>query len=73
MGAVRRKDRLLAAALYHRRVPVTAVENAMLLAASRRIFRSPDALPLQPIRSLYYVLPVIDEECKNFKAGGLPA
>ena len=61
IGAVRRNDRLLAAALYDRRVPLTAVENALVLAASRRIFRSPDALPLQPIRSLYYVLPVIDE------------
>ena len=61
IGAVRRNDCLLAAALYDRRVPVTAVENALVLAASRRIFRSPDALPLQPIRSLYYVLPVIDE------------
>jgi len=60
-GAVRRNDRLLAAVLYDRGVPVTAVENALLLAASRRIFRSPDAGPLQPIRSLYYLLPVIDE------------
>jgi hypothetical protein len=60
-GVVRRHDRLLAAVLYDRGVPVTAVENALLLAASRRIFRSPDAVPLQPIRSLYYLLPVIDE------------
>jgi len=40
---------------------VTVVENALILAASRRIFRPPDAVPLQPIRSLYYLLPVIDE------------
>jgi len=60
-GAVRRHDRFLAAVLYDRGVPLTAVENAMLLAASRRIFRPPDAVPLQPIRSLYYLLPVIDE------------
>jgi hypothetical protein len=60
-GVVRRNDRLLAAVLYDRGVPVTAVENALILAASRRIFRSPDALPLQPIRSLHYLLPVIDE------------
>jgi hypothetical protein len=60
-GTVRRNDRLLAAALYDRGVPVTVVENALLLAASRRIFRPPDALPLQPIRSLHYLLPVIDE------------
>jgi hypothetical protein len=60
-GAVRRNDRVLAAALYQRGVPVTVVENALTLAASRRIFRPPDAVPLQPIRSLYYLLPVIDE------------
>lgn len=60
-GAVRRNDRLLAAALYDRGVSSATVENALILAASRRIFRSPDALPLQPIRSLHYLLPVIDE------------
>ena len=60
-GVIRRNDRLLAAALYDRGVSVTAVENALLLAASRRIFRPPDAIPLQPIRSLHYLLPVIDE------------
>jgi len=60
-GAVRRNDRLLAAALYDRGVSVTTVENALILAASRRIFRPPDAVPLQPIRSLHYLLPVIDE------------
>ena len=60
-GVIRRNDRLLAAALYDRGVPVTAVENALTLAASRRTFRPPDAGPLQPIRSLYYLLPVIDE------------
>ena len=60
-GAVRRNDRLLAAALYDRGVSATTVENALILAASRRIFGSPDALPLQPIRSLHYLVPVIDE------------
>jgi hypothetical protein len=60
-GAVRRNDRLLAAVLYDRGVSLTVVENALILAASRRIFRPPDAVPLQPIRSLYYLLPVIDE------------
>jgi len=61
IGAVRRNDRVLAAVLYDRGVSVTVVENALILAASRRIFRPPDAVPLQPIRSLYYLLPVIDE------------
>ena len=60
-GAVRRNDRILAAALFDRGVPLTAVENALVLAAARRIFRSPDAPQLQPVRSLHYLLPVIDE------------
>ena len=60
-GTVRRNDRLLAAALHDRGVPLLAVENALILAAARRIVRSPDAPTLQPVRSLYYVLPVIDE------------
>ena len=60
-GVVRRNDRLLAADLYDRGVPFVIVENALLLAASRRIFRRPDAAALQPIRSLHYLIPVIDE------------
>lgn len=60
-GVIRRNDRRLAAALYDRGVPITVVANALVLAASRRIFRSPDAPVLQPVRSLHYVLPVIDE------------
>lgn len=60
-GVVRRNDRLLAAALYDRGVSVLIVENALVLAASRRIFRHPDAAVLQPIRSLHYLIPVIDE------------
>jgi len=60
-GVIRCNDRLLAADLYDRGVSVIIVENALILAASRRIFRSPTAVPLQPIRSLHYILPVIDE------------
>ena len=60
-GAVRRSDRLLAAALHDRGVPLLAVENALVLTASRRLVRSPDAPAPQPVRSLHYVLPVIDE------------
>ena len=60
-GVVRRSDRLLAATLYDRGTSLYAVENALVLAASRRIARPPDAAPLQPIRSLYYLIPVIDE------------
>jgi hypothetical protein len=60
-GAVRHNDRILAAALHDRGVPLIAVENALILAAARRIVRSPAAPPLQPVRSLHYLLPVIDE------------
>jgi hypothetical protein len=61
MGTVRRPDRLLAAQLHQRGVPLTVVENAMVLAASRRMVRPVDAMPLGTIRSLAYFLPVIDE------------
>jgi hypothetical protein len=60
-GVVRLNDRLLAADLYDRGIDIIIVENALLLAASRRIFRPPNAAPLQPIRSLHYLIPVIDE------------
>ena len=54
-------DRLLAAHLYDRGVPLSAVENALILASARRIARRPDWPPLQPIRSLHYLLPVLHE------------
>jgi hypothetical protein len=60
-GTIRRPDRLLAAQLYARGVPLRAVENALLLAASRRLFRPTNAPPLGTIRSLAYFVPVIDE------------
>ena len=60
-GTVRRNDRLLAAALHDRGVPLIVITNALILAAARRIVRSPEASTLQPVRSLHYLLPVIDE------------
>ena len=60
-GTVRRPDRLLAAQLYQRGVPLTVVENALVLAASRRLLRPEGSPPLGTIRSLAYFLPVIDE------------
>jgi hypothetical protein len=60
-GTIRRPDRLVAAQLYARGVPLDAVENALLLAVSRRLFRPAGALPLGTIRSLAYFLPVVDE------------
>ena len=60
-GAVRRTDRVLAAQLHQRGVPLEAVENAFVLAAARRMIRPADAAPLGIIRSLAYFLPVIEE------------
>lgn len=58
---IRRPDRLLAAQLHDRGVPLTVVENALSLAAVRRMIRPNGAAPLATVRSLAYFLPVIDE------------
>ena len=60
-GNVRRQDRLLAAQLHDRAVPLKTVENALVLAAARRLLRPADAPPLATVRSLAYFQPVIDE------------
>src|ERR1035441_5125232 len=57
----RRPDRLLAAQLHERGVPLMAVENALVLAAARRMIRPAGSPPLGTIRSLAYFLPVIEE------------
>jgi hypothetical protein len=61
LGRIRSEDRVLAAELHRRGVPLEHVEAAFNLAAARRIFREADAMPLQPIRSLHYFLPVLEE------------
>jgi len=61
MGTIRRADRLLAAQLYQRGLSVRVIENALVLAATRRMIRRADAPPLGTIRSLAYFLPVIEE------------
>jgi hypothetical protein len=60
-GVVRRPDRLFAAQLHDRGVPLETVENALILAAARRSVRPADAPPLGIIRSLAYFSPVIEE------------
>jgi len=60
-GTIRQPDRLLAARLQDRGVPLAAVENALVLAAARRIFRAPGSPPLSTIRSLAYFSAVIEE------------
>lgn len=60
-GTVRRPDRILAEQLYRRGVPPQVVDNALVLAATRRLMRPVDAPPLGTVRSLAYFLPVIEE------------
>lgn len=60
-GAVRRPDRAVAERLYRRGVAVSVVEDALVLAAARRLMRPADAPSLGTIRSLAYFLPVIEE------------
>ena len=61
MGTVRRADRRLAAQLYQRGLSLKVIENALVLAATRRLIRPSEAPPLGTIRSLAYFLPVIEE------------
>jgi hypothetical protein len=58
---VRPADRRLAEDLFHRAVPIQNVRAAFLIAAARRTFRDPDLTPLEPIASLHYFLPVLEE------------
>lgn len=58
---VSRFDLRLIRDLWEREIPLTTVETAFLLASARRAGRPADALPLGPIRSLAYFLPVIEE------------
>ena len=60
-GTIRRADRLLAAHLHERGLSLMAVENALVLAAARRMMRPAGSPPLGTIRSLAYFLPVIEE------------
>jgi len=61
LGHVRKNDRRLASHLFDSQVPLQVVTAALALAATRRINRPDNAEPLEPVRSLYYFKPVIDE------------
>jgi hypothetical protein len=54
-------DRRIAEQLFDRGISLKTIETAFLIASVRRMYRDPQALPLTPIRSLAYFLPVIDE------------
>ena len=56
-----RSDLRLLDQLWQRQIPLKLIETAFLLASVRRATRRPDAIPLGPIRSLHYFLPVIQE------------
>jgi hypothetical protein len=60
-GKLRPADRMLAIQLQQRGVPLQVIQNALVLAAARRIFRPPEAPPLTTVRSLAYFVPVIEE------------
>ena len=61
IGHARPEDRRLAAALYDRGVSLEEIKAALLLAVVRRTLRPKDAAPLNPVRSLHYILPLLDE------------
>jgi hypothetical protein len=65
-----RHDRRLAAMLYERGLPLAIVQMALLTGAARRTFRKADALPLPPIRTLHYFLPLIEEMLEDPPAPG---
>lgn len=56
-----RYDRRFAQLLCHRNVPLHILDAAFLIATARRLMRDPSYPPLNPIRSLNYFSPVIDE------------
>jgi hypothetical protein len=57
----RPEDRLLAENLFRQAVPIQQLQTAFLLATARRTLRDPNLAPLEPIASLHYFLPVLDE------------
>ena len=61
LGRVRRADRTLAGQLFDRRVPLYAIDYALILAAARRIQHNAFSAPMPPIRSLHYFQSVIQE------------
>jgi len=60
-----RSDRLMARNLLERRIPIPLLRDAFLLGAARRLARNPKAPPLEPVRSLHYFIPIIEEIQRN--------
>jgi len=62
LGHILHDDRKTARALRDRHISLEVVQQAFILATARRLFGS--IQPLQPIRTLRYFLPVIEEILK---------
>jgi hypothetical protein len=56
-----RFDRSLAETWFYRQIPLPQIQAAFALALLRRHLRANTTPPLQPIRSLHYFVPVIEE------------
>lgn len=56
----RRGDRTIASQFHQQRVPIEIIEHAIALASIRRRMRLPEYQPLEPIRSLAYLRPLIE-------------
>ena len=54
-------DHFVVSQLERQKHPLLHLQAALLLGTARRIFRSDDAAPLVPIRSIRFFLPIIDE------------
>jgi hypothetical protein len=54
-------DRYLAITWYRQGIALFQAKAGMLMATARRTFREPDRWPLEPIRSLRYFVPLIEE------------
>lgn len=61
----RTADRQLAATLHGRGITIKTLESAFLLTIARRTFRPPDRPKLNPIRSLHYFMPALEEILQN--------
>ena len=64
LGRVLRDDQRTAAALHDRRIDLDVVHQAFVIALARRAFCA-DADRLEPIRTLRYFLPAVDEIVHN--------
>lgn len=55
----RRSDWIVAGQFLKQRVPLDLIEHAIAQASLRRQLRPPEAEPLEPIRSLAYIRPLV--------------